>query len=169
MTGILQTCINQLEFNRSQGRSLPKTGILEGDRLNCAMVISLAAVSLHALESASVYNSVLLQTAESLRRESEALAPFRPQSLASLLVLIQLVLGPQDSQPQSLVLPREVLDLPETILVRWGSTVRWSWEVWSDQRIAHAECTTYMVSGADSTHSLTDFERSERRLHGSSN
>jgi hypothetical protein len=40
------------------------------------------------------------------------------------------------------------LDLAQTILVRWGDLVPWSWSLWDNQHTAGLECITHLVSTA---------------------
>jgi len=86
-----------------------------------------------------------IQASESAIQDLEPLSPFKPHTFAFLLHLIQLILHLEDNGSSSLISPREVLDPAETILVRWGLTVPWSWKIWGDPRIANAECVTHLV------------------------
>jgi hypothetical protein len=39
----------------------------------------------------------------------------------------------------------EILDAAQTIVIRWGETIRWSWLVWDDPRIANTESITFLT------------------------
>ncbi|KAF8203691.1 hypothetical protein BJ912DRAFT_207243 [Pholiota molesta] len=59
----------------------------------------------------------------------------RPEGFRHMLYLLQLVMA----QPTDSFMPVEHLDAPQTILLRWGNVVPWSWTTWDDQRIANTE------------------------------
>jgi len=72
----------------------------------------------------------------------------RPQSSGYILDMIQFIMY-QPSAGLSLLSPSYAdLDLAQTILVRWGELVPWSWSIWDDQHVAGSECITYLVSAA---------------------
>lgn len=59
-----------------------------------------------------------------------------------MLYLLQLVMA----QPTDSFMPVEHLDAPQTILLRWGNVVPWSWITWDDQRIANTAHLPCLVS-----------------------
>lgn len=72
--------------------------------------------------------------------------PSRPLTLGYLLDLIQVVMHPDDAiATSSIVTPPYDLDVAQTILVRWGDTIFWSWETWDDSRLANSEVIVFLV------------------------
>jgi hypothetical protein len=90
-----------------------------------------------------------MQAADTAQRERKEhdLPPYAPESYATLLRLIQVVMHPNDpSLILDLVTPCEVLDAAQTILTRWGETIRWSWLVWDDPRITNIETISFLTT-----------------------
>ncbi|KAF8898595.1 hypothetical protein BD779DRAFT_22422 [Infundibulicybe gibba] len=73
---------------------------------------------------------------------SGSMSPLRPRSLGQLLLMIQAIFNFDRPDGRLVVNPVENMNLPQIILIRWGKTVPWCWEMWEDQRIADVECTT---------------------------
>ncbi|KAJ7071226.1 hypothetical protein C8F01DRAFT_1109594 [Mycena amicta] len=71
----------------------------------------------------------------------------RPHSLGRLLRLLQEVIHPEET-PASLQLvnPPGEVDHAVDLLLSWGDTVSWCWEVWDDHRMANAESIVYLSS-----------------------
>ena len=67
----------------------------------------------------------------------------RPDGYGYLLELIKIIIN-EDVAPCT---PPENLDVPQTILLRWGNAVPWSWSTWDDLRVANTEYLRVMVSG----------------------
>ncbi|KAH9946799.1 hypothetical protein B0H21DRAFT_741825 [Amylocystis lapponica] len=92
------------------------------ERINYAMLLSLIATM-------------------DLFQEDE---PFRPHTDATLLRYVQLVMcNNLPTTSAELIIPIELLDVPQTIFIRWGCTVPWCWSKWDDPRIAHSEIVDY--------------------------
>lgn len=66
----------------------------------------------------------------------------RPDGYGYLLELIRSIVD-DDVVART---PLENLDVPQTILLRWGSVVPWSWSTWDDLRVANTEYLRLMVS-----------------------
>ncbi|KAI0651727.1 hypothetical protein C8Q79DRAFT_54612 [Trametes meyenii] len=67
-------------------------------------------------------------------------SPCRPQSHATLLEMIQTVLWSNDGvMPSCSIHPVTQLDLPSTILTKWGIALPWSWRIWKDARLHNSE------------------------------
>lgn len=97
----------------------------EEERANYAMIVSIFSAS---------------QTAKRKQEASEPLSPMKIQGLGYLLTILQVGLHGEVGSGGHTTLPYEHLNLAQTILVRWGNLVPWSWATWNDQRIAHVEC-----------------------------
>ena len=67
----------------------------------------------------------------------------RPDGYGYLLELIKIIIN----EDVATCTPSENLDVPQTILLRWGSAVPWSWSTWDDLRVANTEYIHVMVSG----------------------
>ena len=67
----------------------------------------------------------------------------RPDGYGYLLELIKIIIN-EDVATRT---PPENPDIPQTILLRWGSAVPWSWSTWDDLRVANSEYLRLMVSG----------------------
>ena len=67
----------------------------------------------------------------------------RPDGYGYLLELIKIIIN-EDVATRT---PPENLDVPQTILLRWGNAVPWSWSTWDDLRVANTEYLRVMVSG----------------------
>lgn len=73
--------------------------------------------------------------------------PSRPLTLGYLLDLIQVVIHPDDGIiPSSIIAPPDHLDVAQTILIRWGDTIFWSWETWDDSRLANTEVIVFLTA-----------------------
>lgn len=71
---------------------------------------------------------------------------FRPLTLAILLSCITVVINYHDTDSAHILIPMENLDPSQFILIRWGGVVPACWKLWKDQRVAHVEAITYLVS-----------------------
>ena len=71
----------------------------------------------------------------------------RPEGYGYLLELIKIIID----EDVATCTPPENLDVPQTILLRWGNAVPWSWSTWDDLRVANTEYLRVMVSGWLST------------------
>ncbi|KAJ3517384.1 hypothetical protein NLJ89_g546 [Agrocybe chaxingu] len=79
---------------------------------------------------------LLSATAAELGKETTPeLLSLRPARTAALLGLVRFVMNQYDD----VFLPLERLDAAQSILVRCGSFVPWSWSIWADHRIANVE------------------------------
>ncbi|KAF8912803.1 hypothetical protein CPB84DRAFT_1957224 [Gymnopilus junonius] len=103
---------------RFQSPAFPLDSLEE--RTSAAMLISLLSVVDNPLD----HQTYLIQP---LR--------FRTEVQEYLLDLISATVG----LDAGLFLPVENLDIPQTLLLRWGNVVPWSWSVWTDERNANTE------------------------------
>ncbi|KAH7931143.1 hypothetical protein BV22DRAFT_1124521 [Leucogyrophana mollusca] len=126
----LQDTITRLSTDMTFSES-SRHDFLYEERMACAMGLSLFAV------------------ADLVRKEqedSESLAPFRPHTVNQLLRLLQCVVHPEAAtSPLHGLTPLELLDVPQTILVRWGKFVPWSWTIWTDLRRAETDTIMYLT------------------------
>jgi hypothetical protein len=78
------------------------------------------------------------------RRKSAVIwsSNLRPDGYGYLLELIKIII----SEDIATYTPPENLDVPQTILLRWGNAVPWSWSTWDDLRVANTEYLRVMVS-----------------------
>lgn len=67
----------------------------------------------------------------------------RPDGYGYLLELIRTIANEDIGTCR----PPEDLDVPQTILLRWGNVVPWTWSTWDDFRVANSECLRVVVSG----------------------
>lgn len=67
----------------------------------------------------------------------------RPDGYGYLLELIRTIANEDTVNCR----PPEDLDVPQTILLRWGNVVPWTWSTWDDFRVANSECLRVVVSG----------------------
>ncbi|KIK95375.1 hypothetical protein PAXRUDRAFT_37688, partial [Paxillus rubicundulus Ve08.2h10] len=65
---------------------------------------------------------------------------FRPQTMAAVMRLLRFVLhtGEQLTRTTSLV-PREHLDAPTNVIIRWGVVPKWAWSVWLECQSLYAD------------------------------
>ena len=70
----------------------------------------------------------------------------RPDGYGYLLKLIKSIVTVNGDVETRTDTPPEKLDVPQTILLRWGSAVPWSWSTWDDLRVANTECLRVVVS-----------------------
>lgn len=66
----------------------------------------------------------------------------RPDGYGYLLELIRTIVNEDLATPT----PPENLDVPQTVLLRWGSVVPWSWSTWDDLRVANSEYLRVVAS-----------------------
>ncbi|KAF9499790.1 hypothetical protein BDN71DRAFT_1502686 [Pleurotus eryngii] len=79
-----------------------------------------------------------LNNRRQISRSGALASPWKPRTLGVMLEMIECnILQPKTGRA---VGPADELDVAQTILLRWGSTIPWSWTVWRDLRIARAEC-----------------------------
>ncbi|KAI0662697.1 hypothetical protein C8Q70DRAFT_960558 [Cubamyces menziesii] len=71
--------------------------------------------------------------------DSEGQSPYRPQSHATLLEMIRIVLHSDAPNTSSLSISAPDLDLPQSILLKWGPTLPWAWATWRDSRLYQAD------------------------------
>lgn len=69
----------------------------------------------------------------------------RPQSLGYILDMIQFIMYQPSAGFSWLSQHSLVLDLAQTILVRWGDLVPWSWSLLDGHHIAGLECITHLT------------------------
>lgn len=67
----------------------------------------------------------------------------RPDGYGYLLELIKSIVN--EDVATHIDTPAEKLDVPQTILLRWGSAVPWSWSTWDDLRVANTEYLRVVV------------------------
>ncbi|KAH7915402.1 hypothetical protein BJ138DRAFT_1142007 [Hygrophoropsis aurantiaca] len=100
------------------------------ERMTCAMALSLFAVTdLHRKDQA----------------DTELLPPFRPDTANQLLCLLQCVMNPETTSTPHPIAPHEKLDVPQTILIRWGKFIHWSWTLWADQQHRENEVIVHLT------------------------
>ncbi|PBL00741.1 hypothetical protein ARMGADRAFT_1160030 [Armillaria gallica] len=122
---IIQTCIHQTVMSGFTANYSSDPAV-ELERINFSMLVSLYAA------------------AETEQKEKRL--PSRPLTLGYLLDLIQVVMHPDDAiATSSIVTPPGDLDVAQTILVRWGDTIPWSWETWDDSRLANSQVIVFLV------------------------
>ncbi|KAI0361767.1 hypothetical protein OH77DRAFT_1501023 [Trametes cingulata] len=125
LLSILQRRVKQLSNKRDQASHL-LIDVGEQERITYAMLVSMFAV-------ADTF-------------ETSTNSPCMPQSHGTLLELIENVLSTNGtSQARRSVSPVTELDVAQTILVKWGHVLPWSWRVWDDTRLYNsdvAECLT---------------------------
>lgn len=86
--------------------------------------------------------------------------------LSNLLHLIQSVMQFDEKCTLDGLLPIEHLDSAQNILVRWGETIPFCWSAWRDQRIAHAESITHLVSSSSfQSYHVTDRDQTATWLY----
>ncbi|KAK0456202.1 hypothetical protein EV421DRAFT_1919738 [Armillaria borealis] len=123
---IIQTCIHQTVMSGFTANYSSDPAV-ELERINFSMLVSLY---------------VAAETEQQEKRLSS-----RPLTLGYLLDLVQVVMHPDDAvATSSIVTPPDVLDVAQTILVRWGDTIFWSWETWDDSRIANTEVIVFLTA-----------------------
>ncbi|KAJ7275248.1 hypothetical protein B0H12DRAFT_1086394 [Mycena haematopus] len=125
---VLERCINQ---TRATGFSATPVGdqLAIQERLNFAMIISLYA------------------TASREHQNTDKRSQVRPHTLGCLLSMLQNVLHPDDSVScLQVAIPPEDLDPTQVVLLRWGDTVSWCWEMWDDHRVANVESVVFLTS-----------------------
>ncbi|KAJ6604446.1 hypothetical protein DFH09DRAFT_309802 [Mycena vulgaris] len=128
MPDVLDRCVNQ---TRATGFSASLAGdqLAIQERLNCAMIISLFAIT------------------DREHRNFARGSQLRPHTLGCLVNMLQNVIHPNDSVLSlQLVIPPVDLDPAQTVLLRWGDTVSWCWETWDDHRLANAESIVFLTS-----------------------
>ncbi|KAG7450369.1 uncharacterized protein BT62DRAFT_508441 [Guyanagaster necrorhizus] len=123
---IMQTCIHQTVMSGFTANYSSDPAV-ELERINFSMLVSLyAAVDVE-------------------QRQKQL--PSRPLTLGYLLDLIQVVIHPDDGIiPSSIIAPPDHLDVAQTILIRWGDTIFWSWETWDDSRLANTEVIVFLTA-----------------------
>ncbi|KAJ7655030.1 hypothetical protein DFH06DRAFT_1201391 [Mycena polygramma] len=122
---VLDRCLDQ---TRATGFSASPVGdqLAIQERLNFAMIVSLYSTS---------------------SRERRNQSRVRPHSLGCLLSIIQNVLHPNDPiSSLQYSTPPEALDPAQAVLLRWGNTVSWCWDIWDDHRDANAESIVFLTS-----------------------
>ncbi|KAK0481864.1 hypothetical protein IW261DRAFT_1106960 [Armillaria novae-zelandiae] len=123
---IIRTCIHQTIMSGFTANYSSDPAV-ELERINFSMLVSLYAA------------------AEMEQKEKRL--PSRPLTLGYLLDLIQVVMHPDDAvTTSSIVTPPDDLDVAQTILVRWGDTIFWSWETWDDSRLANTEVIVFLTT-----------------------
>lgn len=93
------------------------------ERTNAALIISLFAMADNEVKS----RNLAVIGSSSLR----------PDSYGYLLKLIKSIVNEDVATRTDM--PLEKLDVPQAILLRWGSAVPWSWSIWDDLRVANTE------------------------------
>ncbi|KAK0208610.1 hypothetical protein DFS33DRAFT_1380120 [Desarmillaria ectypa] len=123
---IIHTCIHQTVMNGITANYSSDPAV-ELERINFSMLVSLYAA------------------ADTEQRQTQL--PSRPLTLGYLLDLIQVIMHPDDAVvTSSIVAPPDHLDVAQTILVRWGGTIFWSWETWDDSRLANTEVIVFLTA-----------------------
>ncbi|KAJ8702779.1 hypothetical protein PTI98_001466 [Pleurotus ostreatus] len=84
-----------------------------------------------------------LDNRRQISQSGAPVSPWKPRTLGIMLEMIECnILQPKTG---GAVGPADELDVAQTILLRWGSTIPWSWMVWRDLRIAGAECIVQLT------------------------
>ncbi|KAH9857903.1 hypothetical protein C2E23DRAFT_801926 [Lenzites betulinus] len=118
---VLEQRIKQRDKKIAQGTDMHRVYVNENERVMYAMLVSLYAFA----DPASILG---------------VQSPCRPQTHATLLELIRLILHPEDTSSIPCgVYPVTELDIPRTILLKWGCALPWSWRIWNDSRLHHSE------------------------------
>ncbi|KAH0838421.1 hypothetical protein J3R83DRAFT_6728 [Lanmaoa asiatica] len=65
---------------------------------------------------------------------------FRPQTMAAAMQLLRSVLNDGEYPTQTNVLsPLDHLDIPTSVIIRWGIVPQWTWTIWLEYRSLHAD------------------------------
>lgn len=119
------------------------------ERINAALLISLFAVRFllrirYPVDKLSIWR--IQMTDNEVKSRNLAVigsSRLRPDGYGYLLELIKIIIN----EDVATCTPSENLDVPQTILLRWGNAVPWSWSTWDDLRVANTEYIHVMVSG----------------------
>ncbi|KIJ21622.1 hypothetical protein PAXINDRAFT_95165 [Paxillus involutus ATCC 200175] len=121
--------------------------LIHQERLTSAIAVSLFAAA--DIAQKSNVASVVVQG-------------FRPQTMAAVMRLVRFILhsGEQLTRTTALV-PREHLDAPTSVIIRWGVVPQWAWSVWLECQSLYADTivcltTTYMQHHRSSSGALLD-------------
>ncbi|KAF9569706.1 hypothetical protein CPC08DRAFT_6196 [Agrocybe pediades] len=93
--------------------------------------------------SASMLLSLIATSEKYASKSRSRCSKLRPEGSRYLLDLIRAVM--KDEQESSSLHILGDLDTAQTILLKWGDVMPWSWSTWDDQRIAHTENLRLMV------------------------
>ncbi|KAF8559216.1 hypothetical protein OG21DRAFT_712038 [Imleria badia] len=95
--------------------------LLQQERLTSAMAISLFA-------------------AADIAQDSTIDPAFRPQTMTAAMQLLRFVLNEGGYTTQTNILnPPDHLDIPTSVIIRWGVVPQWTWSVWLECRSLHAD------------------------------
>lgn len=72
---------------------------------------------------------------------------FRPQTMTAAMQLLRFVLNEGGYITKTSVLnPLDHLDVPTSVVIRWGIVPQWTWSVWLEYHSLHADTIMYLVS-----------------------
>lgn len=78
--------------------------------------------------------------------DSERAATFRPQTMAAAMQLLRFVLKESVYPTQMNVLSSlDHLDVPTSVVIRWGVVPQWTWSIWLEYRSLHADTIMCLV------------------------
>jgi len=99
--------------------------LLQQERLTSAMAISL-------FSAADIAHDATINP--------EHATPFRPQTVAAAMQLLRFVLNEGGHPTQANVLdPLDHLDVPTSVIIRWGVVPQWTWNIWLEYRSSYAD------------------------------
>lgn len=124
--------------------------VVQQERLTSAMAISLFAVSkarIFAQQLVSRYlRSQAADIAHSTIHPQRAVA-FRPQTMATAMQLLRFILNEGGhTTPMDVLNPPDHLDIPTSVVIRWGVVPQWTWSIWVEYSNLHADTIMCVVS-----------------------
>jgi hypothetical protein len=117
------------------------------ERINAALLVSLFAVRFLLRVCCLIDEFTKMADNEAKSRNLAVIGSsnLRPDGYGYLLRLIKSIVNEDVATCTNT--PLEKLDIPQTVLLRWGSAVPWSWSTWDDLRVANTEYLRIVVSG----------------------
>lgn len=77
---------------------------------------------------------------------TEREATFRPQTMAAAMQLLRFVLNEGGYPTQMDILsPLDHLNIPTSVILRWGIVPQWTWSIWLEYRSLHADTILSLV------------------------
>ena len=115
------------------------------DRLAYALFTSLYAVSIRYTRSIGLTDRSAKATDSSV--DNTYASSLRPQTNNVILEMVRVILDTDQPINTSPVMASSCppLDGPMAILLKWGSTLPWSWATWDDNRLEGSEVAEYLV------------------------
>ncbi|KAG9314489.1 hypothetical protein JVU11DRAFT_5286 [Chiua virens] len=105
--------------------------LIQQERLTSAMAISLFAATDMARAAIDL----------------EHVTGFRPQTMATVMQLLRFVLDLGGHlTPTNVLNPVDHLDIPTSVVLRWGIIPQWTWSIWLEYRNCHADTILYITT-----------------------